>query len=511
MNYSVLFPQPTLENLDKNIVEPVYFHDLNLDQILIPLLQKKQKYHLEEFYFTPLSDIHTIFYRQEVFKDLEDEQLQNILLRFSFDFYALKSEIENLVNKISFDKKDYLSRGHYLDCAKRYVDLLTSLTTELVEKKLSSTGLLTFKKYLNTYIKSDFFINLQNHVNKLKEKLGTIKYSMLIKDESIRIKKNEDDKNYSMQILQTFSRFTNASENKTIELQATPLYNPYIETAILKIVANLYTDIFSELSQFCKKYKNFINAEFILFSREIQFYLSWLDTIQKCKDLNLPFCYPEITSKKDGIYCTENFNLALALKNSTKVITNDFKLDGLERILVITGPNQGGKTTFAKSFGQAHYLASLGLCIPGSTARLFCFDSIYTHFSVEEDITKLSGKLQDDILRLKKITDTASAKSIVIVNEIFASTTINDAIILGNKMLDNFNIIDCIVVFVTFLDEMANHGKETVSMMSTINLEDASLRTYKIVRKPPDGLAYAIYLAEKYGLTYAQLAQRWTK
>jgi DNA mismatch repair ATPase MutS len=511
MSYSILFPEDNAHNLEKKVTEPTYFHDLNLDLVFSPLIQNKQKYHLEEFYYTPLLNINTIFYRQEIFKDLEDEELQNMVLRFSFDFYSLKSEIEDLTNKIPLDNKDYLSRGHYLDCAKRYVDLIITLADEIQEKKILSTGLINFKDYINKYRKSDFFTNFEKQIQSLKEKFSTVKYSMLIKDESVRIRKYENEENYSNQILQTFSKFSNDNKNNKIELHATQLYNPQTETAILKLVASLYKDIFSELSHFCKNYKTFIDNTIMNFSREIQFYLSWIDVIQKCKTVGLPFCYPEITNKKDIIYNNENFNLALALKETSKVITNDFKLEKAERILVVTGPNQGGKTTFAKSFGQVHYLASLGLCVPGSAARLFSFDTIYTHFSVKEDITKLSGKLQDDIIRLKSITDSASSNSIVIINEIFASTTLNDAIVLGNKMLDNFNTIDCIVVFVTFLDEMASHGNETVSMMSTVNLEDPAIRTYKIIRKPPDGLAYAIHLAQKYGLTYTQLGCRWSK
>jgi DNA mismatch repair ATPase MutS len=179
-----------------------------------------------------------------------------------------------------------------------------------------------------------------------------------------------------------------------------------------------------------------------------------------------------------------------------------------ERIIVITGPNQGGKTTFARAFGQVHWLASLGLCVPGREARLFLFDNILTHFVREEDMSALDGRLQDDLKRLHGMLEKATSRSIIIINEIFSSTTLSDALTLGGYMMEAISTLRAPAVVVTFLDELASHGPETVSMMSTVEKDDPTQRTYKIIRKPADGLAYAIHIASKYRLTYKQLCRR---
>ena len=75
-------------------------------------------------------------------------------------------------------------------------------------------------------------------------------------------------------------------------------------------------------------------------------------------------------------------------------------------------------------------------------------------------------------------------------------------------MVEDFIRLGAPCIIVTFMDELAQWGPQTVSMMSTVAESDPSIRTYKVMRKPPDGLAHAVCLAGKHGLTYEQLTRR---
>jgi DNA mismatch repair ATPase MutS len=133
---------------------------------------------------------------------------------------------------------------------------------------------------------------------------------------------------------------------------------------------------------------------------------------------------------------------------------------------------------------------------------------MFTHFEKEEDVHNFRGKLHDDLFRLHKTLQEATSNSIIILNEAFNSTSLKDAIFLNTKVLTRIIELNALCVCVTFIDELAALSRTSVSVGSTVKPDNVAERTFKIVRRPPDGLAYAISVAEKYGLTYTQLRER---
>ncbi len=511
MFYSILFPTREQYDEPRQTDVPVCFKDLNLDQVFAPIFKAKKDFPLEPLFYTPLNNSEVITYRQNIMHELADENLRGLFSDFSASIYRIRQFMNSLRSAMSSEDRwsnNYLARGRMLDFAGRYCHTITTLMEKLSKQTFHAEGLLRFKNYLATYCASDAYQSLTSRIIRLRDNLSTIQYCMMIGDGTVRVRKYEGQTDQSSRIIASFEKFRQGDVKDYRKKLSEDPYADHVEAAVINLVANIYPDIFDDLNRFCSKYFQFDDETIFRFSQEIQFYLSWHDLIAPLRSAGLPFCYPKLCDTPDHLYNSDGFDLALALREKDKIVVNDFELTAPERVIVVTGPNQGGKTTFARFFGQVHYLTSLGVCVPGRKAALYLYDNLLTHFGREEDLSTLNGKLQDDLERLHTLLNQATSRSILVINEIFASTTVSDALLLGGKMMDKLATLGAPTVFVTFLDELALHGPETVSMMSEIRENDPTERSFKIIRKPPDGLAYANHIAKKYRLTYKELGRR---
>jgi len=509
MIFNSILMEKTEDTAKKETFEaPVFFADLNLDQIIEAVTAGKQEYNLKPFFYTSLNDIDAICYRHEIFRDLENKNLFENIKSFAQKMRAMRGHLAQAA-KLHYK---YQKESWFLEAVEIYCDAVNCLVHDLSLVNVKSRGFLACREYLTDYAKSDRFTSLLGETKKLFDDLSSVKYCLLIKDGSIKVRKYESEIDYSANVEETFQKFKQgAVKDYRVKFLAGPADMNHVEAAVLDLVARLYPDIFLYLDNYCVKNSNYLDETIGVFDREIQFYVAYLEYVAVFKRTGLKFCYPQISNKSKEVYDYEGFDLALAYKLITEkspVVCNDFCLKGKERIFVVSGPNQGGKTTFARTFGQLHYLASIGCPVPGREAQMFLFDRLFAHFEKEENIKNLRGKLQDDLVRIHDILGQATSNSIIVMNEIFTSTTLQDALFLSKKVMEKIIELDLLCVWVTFIDELASLGEQTVSMVSTVVPENPTIRTYKIVRRPADGLAYAIAIAEKYRLTYHYLKER---
>jgi DNA mismatch repair protein MutS len=498
------------DDIDETATEPAHFGDLHLDQIVAAVLTGREEYALAPFFWQPLRDVEAISYRHEIIKDLQQVDVRDVVTTFAALMRQTRGHLA-LSKKLRYD----LQRERWLlEAVAVYCGAVRQFENQLASTSVSSAGFGALREYLSGYVGSAGFESLDADTQALRAELAQVQYEVLIGDARVRVSRYEDQPSLTAQVESSFARFKQGSvKDYRVGFREHAEMN-HVEAQILELVARLYPDTFARLREYCTRRRDAMDATIVRFDREVQFYLAYLEHIEGLRAEGLAFCLPGVSNAGRELHAWQGFDLSLAGKlagRAESVVCNDLRLTGPERILVVTGPNQGGKTTFARMFGQLHYLASLGLPVPAREAQLSLPDRLFTHFEKEESLETLRGKFEDELVRIRGILQHATSDSILIMNESFGSTALRDALAVGSEIVRKIISLDARCVFVTFVDELASLCDATVSMMSTVDADDPARRTYRIERKPADGLAYAAALAEKYQLTYDQLSRRITR
>jgi DNA mismatch repair protein MutS len=487
--------------------EPPFFSDLNFDQVVESILADRDEYDLKNFFYLPLRDVEAVEYRHEVFRDLERVVIREPVRAFG---EAMRRTRQHLILS-GKQRYRYEKERWFLDAAAVYCDAVSELRAALIDLRLSSRGLQALSSYLATYTTSAPFTSLMSEVRRVLDGLAGVKYGLRIKGGRVTVSAYQNEPDYSVEVEETFARFRQgAVADHLIKIPDAGSMD-HVEAQIAEFVARLYPKEFKALDELCVRHGEFLDPHLARFDREVQFYLAYLEYAERVAGAGVLFTYPTVSVSSKEISVEDGCDIALAAKLASEgetVVVNDFFLQEPERILVVSGPNQGGKTTFARMFGQLHYLAGLGVPVPARRARLFLPDQVFTHFEKEEDIRTLRGKLDDELVRIREILEQATGDSVVTLNEAFASTTLTDAVYLGKEVLKRITELGCLAVWVTFVEELASLNEVTASMVATVAPDDPSRRTFEIARQPADGRAYAWALADKYGLGYERLRAR---
>lgn len=505
--HGILFDTPDGRLKADGAAVPDCFGDLHLDQIVAAITAGKGEYDLAPFFCVPLHDVQAVTFRHEVFQDLEDACLLDDLKAFAAGMRGVREHLAQREKRYEERQKE----RWLLDAVLLYGQAVSRLARDLSAAALRARGLLAFRDYLTRYVASEPFTALVAEATQLAAALAAIRYTVHIQGLRVDVRPAAGEADYGAEIQATFARFQQGDVRAhTFEFRDDLEMSP-VEARILEGVAHLHAELFARLRAYCATHEAFRDPVVVAFDREIQFYVAYLDHVAPLKKAGLAFCYPRLSASSKDEVVEQGFDLALAGKlvaEQAIPVCNDFALRGPERLLVVTGPNQGGKTTFARMVGQLHYLASLGCPVGAVRAQLYLPDRIFTHFEREEEVATLRGKLEDDVVRVHEILAAATPRSLLVINEIFGSTTLRDALFLSREIAAALLKLDVLGVWVTFLDEIASLSEQTVSMVATVVPENPAVRTFKIVRRPADGLAYAMAIARKYRLTYEQVKAR---
>lgn len=295
-------------------------------------------------------------------------------------------------------------------------------------------------------------------------------------------------------------------------------------------VAEVEKKLFSELDGLCGDYVRRANSainrcytectDFLVrLSPQIDFYVGAKGLCERAAKLGLPVCRPEIVPKEKRLFiCRDMYDPVLSNKTAAMVfrgdeakpiLTNDCRLDDNARIFLITGTNNGGKTTFIRAAAVNRILAQAGLNVCASEAEISPCSHIFTHYPLEEKVGIDTSRFTEECRELKRTIESADEYSLVLLNESLSSTNPYDSMIIAQELLKIFADIGCSLLYTTHILEMTeipdkinvNTPKSRIGTL-TAECDESGRPTYRITPAKPDFSRNARYIFEKYGISF---------
>ncbi len=239
---------------------------------------------------------------------------------------------------------------------------------------------------------------------------------------------------------------------------------------------------------------------FVMLMTELAFYLGCMNLHQRLQELGLPVCFPVPEQAGASRFaCAGLSDACLALSMERSVVVNDVDADG-KRLIVITGANQGGKSTFLRSVGVAQLMMQAGMFVAADSFRASVCRGLFTHYKREEDAALKSGKFDEELGRMSGIIDALTPDSLLLFNESFAATNEREGSEIARQIVTALLSARVKVFYVTHLYEFAHrlwsdHRDDALFLRA--DRQPDGTRTFKLGAGEPLETSYGVDLYKK--------------
>ena len=188
-------------------------------------------------------------------------------------------------------------------------------------------------------------------------------------------------------------------------------------------------------------------------------------------------------------------------RENRTIVPMSLSLGGEERVLVISGPNTGGKTVALKTVGLAGLAAQAGIPVAAQRAVLPMFDRVLVDIGDEQSIAADLSTFSAHMLNLKSMLDAATRQSLVLVDEMGTGTAPEEGAALAVALLDKFRAKGCFVLATTHHDRLKTYAATAPGVVNAaVEFDDVNLRpTYRLMVGVPGGSS-GIAVAERLGV-----------
>ena len=220
----------------------------------------------------------------------------------------------------------------------------------------------------------------------------------------------------------------------------------------------------------------------------------------KLSNLESPITFPSVNPGEYDVPAFQGlYDISLSLSLGKKIIGNQLKANK-KNLVIITGANQGGKTTFIRSIGLSQIMMQAGMFVPAEDYSSRLCSGLFTHFRREEDSTMESGKLDEELRRMDSIIETINPNAIMLFNESFSSTNEREGSEIAGQIVQALIEKSISVFFVTHLYAFANDfysKKDENTIFLRAERKSDGERTFKLIEAEPLQTSYGIDLYNK--------------
>ncbi len=464
---------------------PALTQDLEL-QTLLGAMALGDKFVFEvarEAVLSSVTDLDTIRYRQHMLQDcLKNASIVREIYTIAVE--AIESEKKNYLGLLSRYPSWILRRS--IEVLQMFVGMLKKLKQIAEEQAdtFESEGFQAFFAMLTRELGDDYFASVQHHLKALQFGDGVL----------ISAELGQGDKGSNYLLRQPPDK--NQRWIERIFAAKPPAYSFTIDDrdeSGARALSDLKDRGINLVANALAQSTDHILSFFSMVRTELAFYIGCLNVHEQLAQMGEQVCFPRPLAPGERRHAFQGlYDICLALTIKQRVVGNDLSASGKD-LVIITGANQGGKSTFLRSIGLAQLMMQCGMFVP---AESFCANvclSLFTHYKRKEDATMKSGKLDEELGRMSEIVDKLTPHAMVLLNESFAATNEREGSEIARQIMNALVEKRIQVFFVTHLYEFA-HGFYDKKMESAMFLradrQTDGRRTFKLFEGEPLQTSY---------------------
>jgi DNA mismatch repair ATPase MutS len=391
-----------------------------------------------------LTNLDTIRYRQQILQDC----LNNApVIR---EMYSVAVEAIAREKKVWGVFRDYPSGilHRSLEVLELFVDSLKKLRqlADTHAERFVSAGCTTLFAMLRRELDDAYFATVQQHLKTLKFRKGVLM--------SAKLGKGNKGTSYVL-------RTPPAQPQRLIErlfAERPPTYSFTIaerDESGARALSELQDRGINLVANALAQSTDHLLSFFTMLRTELAFYVGCLNLHAQLTKLGAPICFPQPVASGERRHTAQGlYDACLALTMKRRVVGNAMQAEG-KGLVIITGANQGGKSTFLRGIGLAQLMMQCGLFVPAESFCANVCERLFTHFKRKEDATMKSGKLDEELSRMSEIVGQLTPHALVLFNESFAATNEREGSEIARQIVSALVEKQIKVCFVTHLSEFA--------------------------------------------------------